>query len=127
MNHLSLRRLLSPALLAVFLLAGSRAALAADPAVRAVLFYSPSCGHCHYVIDEVLTPLVDQYGDQLQIVGINISEPDGQTLYQDTIVQMAIPDTRRGVPTLIVGDTILVGSAEIPEKFPGIVATALAV
>jgi len=26
--------------------------------VRAVLFYSPSCGHCEYVITEVLPPLI---------------------------------------------------------------------
>ena len=28
-----------------------------DAVVRAVLFYSPTCGHCEYVITEVLPPL----------------------------------------------------------------------
>jgi uncharacterized membrane protein len=112
--------------LGLLLLATTRSTMAADPAVRAVLFYSPSCSHCHYVIDEVLTPLVDQYGDQLQIVGINISEPGGRTIYENTIVQLPIPETRTGVPTLIVGETVLVGSGEIPEQFPAMVESILA-
>jgi uncharacterized membrane protein len=121
----TLRRYLLLAL-GLLLLAATRSTMAADPAVRAVLFYSPSCSHCHYVIDEVLTPLVDQYGDQLQIVGINISEPGGRTIYENTIVQLPIPETRTGVPTLIVGETVLVGSGEIPEQFPGMVESILA-
>jgi uncharacterized membrane protein len=125
MNLSSPRRYLLLAL-GLLLLAATRSTMAADPAVRAVLFYSPSCSHCHYVIDEVLTPLVDRYGDQLQIVGINISEPGGRTIYENTIVQMPIPETRTGVPTLIVGETVLVGSGEIPEQFPGMVESILA-
>ena len=39
--------------------------------VRAVLFYSPSCPHCHEVIQNGLPPIVEKYGDQLQIVLIN--------------------------------------------------------
>lgn len=119
-------RSLTLLLLALILLEGHSVARAADGTVRAVLFYSPSCGHCHYVIEEVLTPLVDQYGDQLQIVGINISEPTGRAIYQATIDEMAIPETRTGVPTLIIGETVLVGSAEIPEEFPGMVADYMA-
>lgn len=30
------------------------------PIVRAVLFYSPVCGHCQRVIQETLLPLIDQ-------------------------------------------------------------------
>ena len=29
--------------------------------VRAVLFYSPSCGHCHKVIQEDLPPLYEKH------------------------------------------------------------------
>jgi thiol-disulfide isomerase/thioredoxin len=49
------------------------------PVVRAILFYSPSCGHCEYVIQQTLLPLVDQYGEQLQIVAIDVTQPEGQT------------------------------------------------
>lgn len=97
------------------------------PVVRAVMFYSPSCGHCHYVIGEILPPLFEQYGDQLQIIGIDVSQPGGQQIYQATIAHFQIPDTRRGVPTLIVGDVVLVGSGEIPEQLPTIIEEGLAV
>jgi len=47
-----------------------------QPVVRAVLFYSPQCGHCHHVIEEVLPPLVQKYGAQLEMVGVDVSTPE---------------------------------------------------
>jgi len=35
------------------------------PVVHAVLFYSPTCPHCHLVINDTLLPLLEKYGDQL--------------------------------------------------------------
>jgi len=100
---------------------------AADAAVvRAVMFYSPSCGHCHYIVSEVLPPLLEKYGDQFMIVGVNVAEEGGQALYQAAITQFAIPDERLGVPTLIIGDSVLVGSGEIPDQLPGLIETYLA-
>ena len=98
----------------------------AEPVVHAVLFYSPSCPHCHKVITEDLTPLFEMYGEQLDIIGIDISQPGGQSLYQAAIQRFSIPENRLGVPTLIVDDIVLVGSLEIPEQFPGLVDQYLA-
>jgi uncharacterized membrane protein len=97
-----------------------------DSVVRAILFYSPTCPHCHKVITEVLIPMVDDYGgDRLQIIGIDISQPGGGQVYQAAIDQYEIPPQRQGVPTLVVGDTVLVGDIEIPEVFPGLVEEGL--
>ena len=93
----------------------------ADPVVRAVLFYSPTCPHCAMVIQEDLPPLFEKYGTQLEIVGIDASQLDGATLYQNAITRFQIPPERSGVPTLIVGDVVLVGSLEIPEQFPALI------
>ena len=90
------------------------------------LFYSPTCPNCHIVIDQVLPPLVDQYPGQLDIVGIDVTHPVGSNLYQAAIAKFNIPTDRLGVPTLIVGQNILVGSYEIPEKFPAIIQAGLA-
>jgi uncharacterized membrane protein len=98
----------------------------AETVVHAVLFYSPTCPHCHKVITEDLTPLFEIYGSKLDIIGIDISQPGGQTLYQAAIQHFSIPDNRLGVPTLIVEDIVLVGSLEIPEQFPGLVDHYLA-
>jgi uncharacterized membrane protein len=94
--------------------------------VQAVLFYSPTCPHCHYVISEVLMPMLDEYGERLQIIGIDTTEPGGAQLYQATIEHYRIPHARQGVPTLVVNDVVLVGSEEIPKQFPVIVMTGLA-
>jgi uncharacterized membrane protein/thiol-disulfide isomerase/thioredoxin len=94
--------------------------------VRAVLFYSPSCPHCHQVITEDLPPLMEKYGDQLQIAGIDTTSAGGQALYEAAIQRFNIPSERLGVPTLIVADVVLVGSLEIPQQFPGLIEKYLA-
>jgi uncharacterized membrane protein len=120
------RRLLSIVVLTFLALAPSLPAAAAQPVVRAVLFYSPTCPHCHKVITEDLPPLLDKYGQQLQIIGVDVSTSDGQMLYQAAIDYFSIPSSRWGVPTLIIGDVVLVGDAEIPEQLPGLIDTGLA-
>lgn len=96
-----------------------------EAVVQAVLFYSPTCPHCHYVINEILIPLLNEQGDRLQLIGIDTTQPGGRQLYQAAIERYQLPDERQGVPTLVVGDIVLVGSQEIPEQFPTIVADAL--
>ncbi len=97
-----------------------------QPVVRAVLFYSPTCPHCEKVIQTDLPPLLEQFGDQLKIVAINTSLPEGQALYQATVEHLQIPAERLGVPTLVVTDIVMVGADEIPALFPGLIAEGLA-
>jgi uncharacterized membrane protein/thiol-disulfide isomerase/thioredoxin len=92
--------------------------------VRAVLFYAPDCGHCHYVITEVLPPLFEQYGNQLSIVGVDISQPGGQALFISALKFFSLESG--GVPFLVIDDTYLIGSLDIPEKFPGLIQHYLA-
>ena len=101
-------------------------AFAQAPVVRAVLFYSPSCSHCQYVIEEVLPPLFETYGDQLKIVGIDVTVAEGSALYASAVDALGVPEDQRGVPMLFVGDRVLVGSAEIPDVFPDLVDQGLA-
>lgn len=93
--------------------------------VHAVLFYSPSCPHCHKVIIEDLPPLLEEYGEKLIIIGINVSAHEGQELYQAAVRRFNIPENRIGVPSLIVGEIVLVGSQEIPTEFPKIIKTGI--
>ena len=116
--------------------------------VRAVLFYSPTCAHCEQVITRVLPVIYESYGggprewslaDQdeeepvvhlvsngrLQILLIDASWPTGQHLYQASIQHLQLPADRRGVPQLVIGDSVLVGSAEIPLRLPGFIESGL--
>jgi thiol-disulfide isomerase/thioredoxin len=96
-----------------------RTARAADPVVRAVIFYSPTCAHCHVVLTEDLPPLMEQYGNQLQIIAINITVEEGQALFQAALQKFGL--LQGGVPMLVVGDHFLVGDVDIPEQFPGLI------
>ncbi len=97
----------------------------ADPVVRAVLIYSPSCGHCELVITQVLPPLQEKYGDRLEILMVDINLPEGRRIYNNAVQEFQITAERIGVPTLILGETVLVGSREIPEQLPGMIENGL--
>lgn len=120
---------LASALLASALPGASPAPVAQDGPdgpVRAVLFFSPTCPHCHVVMSETLPPLMARYGDGLVIATVDVTTPDGQALYNATVRELGIPSSRVGVPTLVVGDRVLVGSGEIPAILPGLIEDGLA-
>jgi uncharacterized membrane protein len=107
-------------------LAPASAQTVPGPVARAVLFYSPTCGHCQIVITEVLVPMLETYGDQLIILGVDVSQPGGGMLFTQALDYFELPPERGVVPTLIMGETLLQGSGDIPEQFPGMVTAALA-
>jgi uncharacterized membrane protein/thiol-disulfide isomerase/thioredoxin len=107
-----------------FLMPYPVAAQNARAVVRAVLFYSPSCGHCHYVMTETLPPLLEKYGEQLQIIGVDVTQPQGQALFLSALQKFG--QESGGVPFLVIGETFLVGSLDIPEKLPGLIEHYLA-
>jgi uncharacterized membrane protein len=103
-----------------------QAQTAVSPAVQAILFYSPTCPHCHLVINDLLVPMQEQYGDQLQILGVDVTQPGGSLLFTESLTYFDWVPEETGVPTLIVADKVLNGSLQIPEEFPGIVEAGLA-
>ena len=111
--------------LATMVSAVAIAAAAQLPVVQAILFYSPTCPHCHVVMQEDLPPLLEQFGPQLEIISVDVTTNRGQQFYQQAVARFQIPENRLGVPALIVGDTLLVGSLEIPEQFPAIIEQGL--
>jgi uncharacterized membrane protein len=92
--------------------------------VRAVLFYSPRCEHCQYVFRNVLPPLFQKYGGQLQIAGVDVTRPQGQAIYREARAQYAT--AQAGVPMLVIGELALVGSEDIPQLFPGLIEQYMA-
>jgi uncharacterized membrane protein len=94
-------------------------AMAAAPVVHAVLFFSPSCGHCHIVMSDVLPPLHEKYGEQFDILAVDIQTEEGQRLFKAAVGKHNL--TQAGVPLLLIGETYLMGSVDIPNKLPGMV------
>jgi len=104
---------------------GSNRVQAQEAVVHAVLFYSPSCGHCKVVIEEVLPDLDQRYGTQLQIFGVNTYTAIGNQLYANFVTDYEILPENQVVPMLLVGDQFLVGGKQIPDLLPGIVDEGL--
>lgn len=99
-------------------------ASAQQPVVRGVFFYSPNCGHCHEVITNHWPAIESEFGAQLQVLFINVSAPYGSSLMTRTTQTLNIDSN--GVPMLVIGDTVLVGSRDIPELAPQIIRDGLA-
>jgi len=117
--------LIAVLLISLLILPGTTAHAQTDlPVVHAVLFYSATCGHCEQVINETLVPMVEKYGEQLQIIAVEVNQPTSQELFGAAMQKFGLE--RAGVPFLVFGDTYLIGSVDIPEKFPGLVETYLA-
>jgi uncharacterized membrane protein/thiol-disulfide isomerase/thioredoxin len=95
------------------------------PVVRAVLFWMDSCPHCHYVIDDVLPPLQQKYGDQLEILMVEVTDEQKWHLLEQTAAALGVPGPY-GVPFLVIGDRVLIGSVEIPAQLPGLIEKHLA-
>ena len=72
-----MRRVLYLLALAAILTGIQHTSALAQPAstatVKAVLFYSPTCPHCHAVINDTILPLMNQYGEDFVVIGIDIS------------------------------------------------------
>ena len=116
---------LSSFLLILILFPLGRADQSEEPVVYALLFYSPSCPHCHKVITEDLPPIIEKYGDQILILGINTYTEKGNELFLTAVSYFNIPREYIGVPMMVVGDDILIGSIEIPQRLPEIIAKGL--
>jgi uncharacterized membrane protein len=74
----------------------------------------------------VLPPLQQKYGEQLELLLVEIkSEQDWERLVQ-VGAAYNIPQDRLGVPFMIVGGAVLIGSAQIPAELPGLIEQHLA-
>ena len=97
-----------------------------DTVFHAVLFYSPYCSHCALVRSDVIEPMQSEYKDQFAIIEIDTSTEAGGQLFDAALDYYSVAPERRGVPMLIIDDTVIVGSREIPDKLPPLVSRALA-
>ena len=112
-------------LLALTLAWGGAAQAEGGAIVRMVLFTAEDCAHCHVVIDEVLTPLQDEYGDQLQIKVVEISDPANYEMLLRTEEMFGVPPEERGLPTLVVDGQVLIGEEAIRGQLPCLLDTCL--
>ena len=117
------------------------------PVVQAVMFFSPTCGHCEIVINEHLPVIFEQFGGEPTVLFDDTVPPEEVAFYEmsngtleillvDASVEIGAimfgEDSERlgvespGVPRLDIEDVFLVGSEQIPTELPGIIEEGLA-
>ena len=95
------------------------------PIVRMVYFTANDCPHCVAVVNEVLTPLQAEYGDQMQIKVVEISDPANYEMLIRTEEMLGVSAEERGLPTLVVAGQALVGEDAIREQLRCLLDTCL--
>jgi uncharacterized membrane protein len=95
------------------------------PVVYAVMFYSPTCAHCHKVMTEDYPKMREEFGDQFVVLFIDASTPTGNQLFNDGCDAYDIPPEGRGVPMMFLGEHVLVGDIDIPGTAPVLVREGL--
>ena len=91
------------------------------PVVRFFLFYSPTCPHCHEVMENYLPTVYEKYGTQVEYQYFDISA-DSETYITMLRLEtkLGVPEDILGhVPALVIGDQVMVGGADIPAKLEG--------
>lgn len=121
----TLRTLLALAVLALALTGAS--AQDDNATVQVALFYSPTCPHCHEIIDNFLPTILPRFGDQIEMIYIDVSNQGGSMAMFDACNALNVPENRcGGVPAMVIADQYMVGSAEIPARMETLVNTHLA-
>lgn len=89
--------------------------------VFAILFYSPTCPHCHQFIEEGYPALKQEFGDQFQVLFIDVSTSWGGQMAHSAYDLYAVPPDFQAVPMMIIGPDVMVGGIDIPQRAPGLI------
>lgn len=98
----------------------------ADAQAVALLFFSPTCPHCEAYIQNELPLLQAEFGDQLAVYMIDVSNEQGSYLAGQGFTYHNVPPNNWGVPMMLIGEHILQGGADIPANAATIIAAGLA-
>ncbi len=85
-------------------------------AVRIVYFYAEDCPHCVAIVNDLLQPLKEQYGDSFEVKMVEISSPEQYRLLLQAEALYGIKPEQRGLPTLILNDEVMIGESQIRER-----------
>jgi len=77
--------------------------------VHAVLFWSETCPACHWVKEQVLPPILEEYGPGLRLTMVEVTGGQNHDLWLAAIRAAGGSETELYVPMLIIGDNVLIG------------------
>jgi cytochrome c biogenesis protein CcdA/glutaredoxin len=92
---------------------------AEEPVVRFFVFEAQDCEHCRVVREEVLAPLQEQYGRQIEIQTFDIGAMENYEVMVRLEKEYGVSGL--AIPQIFIGDTVLVGEEEIQERLGALV------
>ncbi len=95
------------------------------PVLRMVYFYATDCAHCITIINEVLMPLQAEYGDQMQLKMVEISDPINYEMLVRAEEMFGVTPEERGLPTLVIDGQALIGEETIRGQLHCLLDTCL--
>lgn len=92
-----------------------------QPIVHAVMFWMDGCPHCEEVIESVLPPLREQYGAQFNLLMIEVKGVEDVDMLYRVAASYGISKEQTGVPFVIIGERVLIGSTQVSEQLPALI------
>ena len=100
--------------------------LPCDPsAVHGLYFYSQDCPHCEEVLNNLLLPMQDEFGTKLDIRLVEIDYADNYELLIHTEEHFGVKAEERAIPTLVIGDRVMIGQDVIESELRGVVENGI--
>jgi len=106
---------------AIFFVSTVSAQTPNPPVVRAVMFWMDGCPHCEEVIESVLPPLREQYGAQFNLLMIEVKGVEDVDMLYRVAASYEISKEQTGVPFVIIGERVLIGSTQVSEQLPALI------
>jgi uncharacterized membrane protein len=119
MRNTSLKQI--PLLIFLLALCASPVRAQTQPVVHAVMFWMDGCPHCEDVIQNVLPPLHEKYGAQFDLFMIEVKSVDDVDMLYRIAASYNFSKKQTGVPFLIIGDQVLVGSDQVRGQLSALI------
>ena len=97
---------------------------AEQPVARFFVFHAQDCDHCQVVEDDVLTPLSEQFGEQIEIRSFDVGALENYEVMVRLEREYGVPGL--AIPEIFVDDQVLVGEEQIRGQLQGLIEDCLA-
>ena len=97
-----------------------------EGAVHAYYFYTNDCPHCIVVLEEIIRPLQAKHGNLFDIRLLELGDPNYYAALIKVETHFDVKSADRGLPTLVIGNQILIGEEAARENLEPLVDAGLA-
>ena len=93
--------------------------------VHGYFFYSKDCSHCLDILNQIVNPLLAQYPGQIDLRLLELSNPSYYQALLKVEAAYAVKAEERGLPTVLIGDQLLIGQEPNEQKLQALIEQGL--